>query len=364
MNPRKWAKRLAIALAAIAAPAALPAIYVETSCIAPAASRRAPETSPFAIPDPGYRRAEGDSFLTFPEWYIVHAYTDLAGVARQSSESAFDYLATIAGFWRAMCRATIAAGTAGDVTAGQKITNHIIGLSFTAEMAVIGAYERTYGALTAWLRGPTRTAEDEFALSVADDYAAFLWQTPWYEYPFQSQLRRFWRETPWAHGNLVRGLERRFALTAQYGGKSVYAVAMAALAGYAPADLRLRSVVAGTTAADLATDPRIKPIRTLEGGALLIETPRYREFTAILRQFAAQKRDMVEIAGNRRILVTILVPPGTTLATPGAAGIFDLPIQSRPGWHRIGYDAEVKSLTRLIATVEQQGAVFEHAYDY
>jgi hypothetical protein len=27
----------------------------------------------FAIDDPRYRRAEGDSYLTYPEWYMVHA---------------------------------------------------------------------------------------------------------------------------------------------------------------------------------------------------------------------------------------------------------------------------------------------------
>ncbi len=364
MNLRRCARRLAIVFGGLAILGALPAVYVETSCVAPPASRRPPETGGFAIADPGYRRAEGDSFLTFPEWYIVHAYTDLAGVTRQSSESAFDYLASIAGFWRAMCRATIAAGMVGEVTQDQKITNHIIGLSFTAEMTVIGLYERSIGALTAWLRGPTRTAEDEFALALADEYAAFLRQTPWYEYPFWPQTKRFWHETPWARGNIVRGVERRFALTAQYGGKGAYAVAMAALAGYSPADLRIRSVVAQTAAVDLAGDPRIQPIRALDGGALLIETPRYREFTAILRGLGTQGRDVLEIAGNQRILATILIPPGMALSLPVAREIFAIPIQSRPGWVRVGYDAEVKGLTRLIVTVEKQGAEFEHAYDY
>ena len=105
--------------------------------------------------------------MSYPEWYIVHAYTDLAGVTRQSSESAFDYFASITGFWRSLCRATRAASRVGPVTADQKTTNYIIGISFTAEMAIIGGYERSIGAVTAWLRGPRRTAEDEFAAATA-----------------------------------------------------------------------------------------------------------------------------------------------------------------------------------------------------
>ena len=73
-------------------------------------------------------------------------------VTRQSSESAFDYLASVTGFWRSLCRATIAAGRVGPVTSDQKVTNYIIGLSFTAEMSIIGVYERTFGAATVWAR--------------------------------------------------------------------------------------------------------------------------------------------------------------------------------------------------------------------
>ena len=356
-------RRGAIALAVLICICAAPIAYVETSCREPAASV-APDPSPYQIEDPGYRRAEGDSYLTYPEWYIVHAYTDLAGVTRQKSESAFDYSASIAGFWHSLCRSTRAASRVGPVTADQKTTNYIIGLSFTAEMAIIGAWEHTIGAVTAWLRGPRRTAEDEFALAFADDYAAFLQQTPWYRYPFAPQLLRFWRETPLGQGNLVRGLERRLALSLEYGGKAIYAVAIGALAGFSPADLRIRSVVTALSADDLAAEPRIMKIRDLPGGAMLIETPRYQEYTEILRKLGARGRNVLEIAGNRRILATVLARTDAALATPGASELFAIPIQSRPGWRRLGLDVEVEKLTDLIGEVEKQGGEFEHAYDY
>ena len=88
-----------------------------------------------AIADPCYQRAQGDSFLTFPEWYIVHAYNDLPAVTAQSSESDFDYLASIAGFWCEPLRAPRgSASVSGPASADQKATNYIIGFSFTAEM--------------------------------------------------------------------------------------------------------------------------------------------------------------------------------------------------------------------------------------
>jgi hypothetical protein len=357
-------RRLGVVLVVLVLLAAAPILYVETGCRASGPLLLESSASAFAITEPNYRRAEGDSYLTYPEWYIVHAYTDLAGVTRQASESSFDYIAGITGFWKSLCRATIAAGNVGPVTQDQKTTNYIIGLSFTAEMAVIGAYERTIGALTAWIRGPQRTAEDEFALKVADDYAAFLQQTPWYNYPFFPTLTQFWRETPFGQGNIVRSVERRLALTLEYGGKGLYAIPIGALAGYSPADLSIMSVVVPLDASDLAADPRIKKLRDLSDKAMLIETPRYQQFTDIVRRLGARGREVLEIAGNRRILTTILAPERLTMATPGATELFVIPLQSRPGWRRIGLDTEVQALARQIGDVEKQGAEFEHAYDY
>ena len=76
-------------LVLLAALLALPVIWVETSCQAPGPAR---QMQTLDLKEERYKRAEGDSFLTFPEWYIVHAYADLAGVTRQSSESSFDYV--------------------------------------------------------------------------------------------------------------------------------------------------------------------------------------------------------------------------------------------------------------------------------
>ena len=37
--------------------------------------------------DRDYARREADSYLSFPEWHIVYAYEDLAGVLQQGNES-------------------------------------------------------------------------------------------------------------------------------------------------------------------------------------------------------------------------------------------------------------------------------------
>jgi hypothetical protein len=141
-----WA---AIGLAGLALACAVPVATIEGTCtVSPDPSWQG--GSRFGLAPDGYKRAAGDSYLTFPEWNIVHAYADLAGVTRSASESAFDYLSAISGFWTSLCGTTRAASRTGDVTAGQTVTNYIIGVSFTVEMAIQGGYERSLGALTAW----------------------------------------------------------------------------------------------------------------------------------------------------------------------------------------------------------------------
>jgi hypothetical protein len=352
-------------LIALAIFAAVPIAYTELSCkssVAPSGNNK-PDHLPAALWDGGFRRAEGDSYLTYPEWYIVHAYADLAGVTRQSSESAFDYHTSVTGFWSSLCSATKTASAIGPVTADQRVTNYIIGLSFSLEMGLQGLYERTIGALTVRARGDTRTPEDAFNLRFLDDYAAFLQQTPWYAYPFKTELTRFWQETPWSGQAPIRAGERRFALSLEYATKWGYGAAMRVLAGLSPADLRIRSVIRRKSE-DEAWPEGVTQVRDLGDHTFLVETPRYQAFTDILRLLGQRGDTVLEIAGNTHILTTIVAPAEASLKTPGAHEIFSIPIQSRPGWRRIGLDTEVPSLTALIGAVERQGATFEHAYDY
>jgi hypothetical protein len=73
---------------------------------------------------------------------------------------------------------------------------------------------------------------------------------------------------------------------------------------------------------------------------------------------------VVEIAGNRRILTTLIAPRGAAIDAPGSTQIFTIPLQAKPGWQRIGLDTEVPMITAVIVAAERQGATFEHAYDY
>lgn len=312
---------------------------------------------------PDETRNEVDSYLTYPEWAIVYAYDDFAAVVRRGSESDFRYLDSIRGFWSSLCPVKRTASSHGAVTLDTNAMLYIIGFSFTAEMAAKGLYENSIGAVTAWIRGPTRTSEDEFALKTADDYSRFLRQTPWYAYPFVDTLKRFWMETPFRGGNLIRKIERRVGLSIEYGFKAIYAKGIGFLAGMSPAALRIRTVVVDLDAADIVAEPRISLIRK-SANLSVIETPRYQEFTEVLLALADRGREISEIAGNRQVLVTILSPQCQSFAGEGFRTLFIVPIQSRPGWCRHALDMDMPHLTKFARNRSKATYEIEHVFDY
>lgn len=355
---RRWLKWTLLAAAFGTLAATVPVVWVEMACVGPQEFRS--DYTP--ILEPAHRREEINTYLTYPEWSIVHAYEDYAGVVRARGESAFAYFSSIGGYWRNFCGMARYASARGSVPGDVRVMLHVIGLSFAAEMGAKGLYEVTVGGLTEWVRGQARTPEDRFALAVSEDYARFLNQTPWYAYPFGATLRRFWSETPWSEGNLVRKVERRFILSLEYGFKALYAKAIGALAGLAPASLRIRSVVRGLDETDLAADRRIQIVGTGPNGATIIETPRYREFTEVLAGLANRGREVVEIAGNDDIFVTVLVSSAGAAAI--GARLVEVPVQANLGWRRIGVAVKVDALASFLRDLRKTNARIEHVYDY
>jgi hypothetical protein len=337
---------------------AIPILWIETQCMGSLPKEQ--QTYRTILPQDD-RRNLVDTYLTYPEWSIVHAYEDFAGVARQRGESAFRYGDSILGYWRSLCSLSAIASAKGEVTGDMKTMLYVIGISFTGEMGVKGLYEKTVGKVTEWIRGAKPTPEDVFAHKVADDYAAFLRQTPWYEFPFGKTLKQFWRETSWSTPSFIRSFERRIALSMEYGVKAGYAWLIAQGAALTPAKLTIRSVIAG---ADSLPGTDMKIVETRTDGTAVVETPRYRAFTQILLALMERNRKIVEIAGNDEILVTVLTKDGAPFATGGARELVVVPVQARPGFTRRGYSVRLENLPAFVLALRQAGGEFEHAYDY
>ena len=132
---------------------------------------------------------------------------------------------------------------------------------------------------------------------------------------------------------MPRTWERGFALGAEYFVKIGYASliqkALDASGDNEPRDIMF--VVATLPPDVLAKEPRIKPIRTLTAEWQLVQTPRYKDFTEILRGLLDRDIGVAEIAGNREIFITVIAPKAAKLDVKDTRNCFRSISMQNPG---------------------------------
>ena len=332
-----------------------PVVYVELGCRGEVATQ---SYKPL-ITDSAFQRREANTYLTYPEWHIVFAYDGLAQALKTGDEHAFEYLNSISSFWSSACVLTRVASQHGGADWDTRSMIHTIGVSFTAEMLVKASYEETVGRATAWLRGPRKTAQDVAIASIEADYAAFLRQTPWYQYPFNRKAHELWAPPA---GMSVRGWERRLGIGLEFEVKRVYAKVIARAAATAPAPLIIRSIVSGIDATALGRMPGVTVIGRRKDG-VEIETPRYDLFTRILADIARQGGAIREIAGNDEIMVSLTVrEEGTTPIQHGVV-ILRMKRDGIPG-ERVLVNVKMTELAAFLNSYPLGDPGLEHVFDY
>lgn len=334
---------LALAIVALAAPV----LWVETMCRG--------EAAPVAhAPLSSETRPAIRTLLTYPEWHIVHAYDDYAEVIRTGDPHEYGFLRGIAGFWSSACTLTRESAALGEIDGETKTTIYVIGVSFTLEMAMKAAYEETLGRLATLIRGPEQAPLDQLSAQQAAGYARFLQQVPWYRYDFRADAAALDAATT----GVFRDRERAFALGLEHRTRALYAGAIAgAVAATGQDDLTLQMVVEGLTPEQLAATPGVTVLRPV-GAGYEVETPRYRELTGILADWAGQGARFVDMAGNDRILFTAISD------RPQEEGaMLDLPRQGY-GDTRHLFLVPVAELAETLRGLDARGLRLEHIHDY
>lgn len=335
----------------------LPVGYVEVFCKREA---NANNYRPI-ITDQNHQRVEANSYLTYPEWHIVFAYEGLAKVLETRDEHAFGYSKSVFEFWNSVCALNQVANEHGGGDFNTRATIHTIGVSYTLEMAAKALYEETIGRLFALIRGDEKTPQDIYAAKMAKDYAGFLHQVPWYKYDFDKSTGELWNLPT---TDTLRGWERRLALGGEWKAKTAYAKVIAGMVeATGVAKLTIRSVVAGILPSELAN---IEGVEIIDASPnyVIIETPRYRAFTHILEKIILLGGQIVEIAGNDDIMLSVIAPvEAAQTALKNGKVITRL---ARDGYNdeRLLVETKVKSLSPLFQELQQQNLQLEHVYDY
>ena len=310
------------------------------------------------------RRTPDQTFLTFPEWFLVFSpaeYADMLG-GDQSSD-AFPFFGHVAQFWNAYGR-VIGATRAYPFNGEYHTMIVVIGVSTTVEYGLKGAYETLFGRLSALTAAPNATPEDRLATEQARAYVDFIRIEPWYKFDFIAPLRRLWTQTPWTGPHLVRKWERRYLLTSEWAVKAAYAALIKRATGStfeAPKPTTL-AVVRGLP----DTEDGLPGIRVLQqqGAQTLVSLPRYQPFTEDAIALAKRSVDFDEIAGNSGAILVSLVVPVPREVDPRAPVLIRQPIVTRPGFERRVLQVPVSRLADTLRAHAAAGDAIEHVFDY
>ena len=330
----------------------------------PAAEDAAIQEAVRDIPD--YYRPESKTYLTLPEWYIVYSTDEYADFIATNSSSDFPFFEAVGQYWQSYVDVCHEIRGRHPFNGDSQFTLAFIGLSFTAENMLKGAYEGTIGRITDWISSDTPTEEEIYAAQVAQEYGQFMHTIPWYFFPFQEKLQGLWSETSLWGPDPIRKWERKLALTIEYGGKSLYSgfTNLGAQATYGGADVeKIYMVTEGVT-----TDMRSKDLEIVEeidGDRQLIHITRFEYFSDTLPGLLERGVRVVEIAGNHEILVTLLGLQDADYTFEHGEYLFDLPILTQPGRTRAAIKVRVEDLPAFFEELNgREDVQFEHMYDY
>jgi len=338
------------------------------AAFAAAAHAQAPSADDVLTPVE-HRRTADQTFLTFPEWYLVHSPAEYAAfLATAEHPSAFPLYSHIGQFWTSYAAVGKEIGKY-PFNGGYHLMVMVIGTSTTLEYVLKGTYEHTVGRLAEATKSEAQVPEELFAAGYAQAYVDFIRVEPWYKFDFWSQLKLLWSlDAPFSGPDLTRRWERRFALSTELLVKEGYArlIKLGTQTVYDTPNPTTAVVLSKAPGADTQRYPDLVVLEAGRADGKVVATiPRYEGFTTYARWLASQGEDFEEVAGNKGdILLSEIVPQGWE---PAAGRVlFEQPILTKPGHKRVAFAVPVPRLASMLreAAAHPGEIVLEHVYDF
>lgn len=310
-------------------------------------------------------RAPEQTFLTYPEWYLVYSPDEYADFIVDKPPSEFPYLGHLGQFWQGYW--TMYSATRDDYpfNVDYHVMVMVIGTSTSVEYGLKWIYENLVGRLAEATRRHGGTAEEKLAADVARDYVSFLDVEPWYKFDFIKPLKRVWTETSYWGPDPIRKWERKYFLTSEYAAKGLYAwlIKKASESFYGTWEEATFVRLNRAPAASPKDVPAWTVQETYPDGSVLVKLPRYQAFTRDAQMLSKSGLNFLEIAGNRDLIQVSAVIP-SDFDVSGLRILLTQPILTRPGSKRILFTVAVPELAATLRKLDQPPFRLEHIYDY
>ncbi len=289
-------------------------------------------------------RPADQTFLTFPEWFLVFSPEEQANYFKQHTATTFPYMRHTSQIWKSYRIVNKQIKGNFPPNWGYHFMIWVIGVSTTVEYTAKSLYENIVGRLTD--TGQPATAEDQFNAKYTQDYVDFIKDLPWYQFDFKSRLKDLWKNTSFSGPHFFRKWERRYMLTTELAVKFIYGK----LIGIGTKQVYEAALL--NTAVVLDDDS-------------LHYLPRYDKFAAAALELAQQGHSFKEIAGNNSaILLTVWVPADHKTDFANAQTVFIQPITSYPTMKRVAIATPVSALSGVLLELKKAGVQVEHVFDF
>lgn len=289
-------------------------------------------------------RPADQTFLTFPEWYLVFSPEEQANYFKKQTATSFPFMSHTRQIWESYHIVNNQIKGNFPPNDGYHFMIWVIGTSASIEYSIKAWYETIVGRITDTYT--PKTDEDKFNAKFTDDYVKFIKDRPWYEFDFKSRLKNLWTESSFIGDNFFRKIERKYILTSELIVKWGYGK----LIGLGTKQVYEEALP--TTAVVLADDT-------------IINLPRYDKFNQAITELSKHGKSFKEIAGNNSaILLTVLMPTNKQMKFENTQTVFTQPISSDTSNQRIALAIPVGQLNGLLTQLYQENIKIEHIFDY
>jgi len=290
------------------------------------------------------KRPADQTFLTFPEWYLVFSPEEQANYYKHTTATSFPFMSHTRQIWESYHVVNNQIEDNFPPNKGYHFMIWVIGTSATVEYSIKGLYETIIGRITDTKE--VKTDEDKFTATFTQNYVDFIKDRPWYEFDFKTQLKSLWTNATFFGNHFFRKLERKYILTSELLVKWGYG----------------KLIGLGTKQVYEAALPTTS---VLTENNETNNLPRYDKFNKAITELVKQGGSIKEIAGNNSaILLTILVPSTFNEKFENTQTIFTQPISSDLTMKRIALATPVTVLNKLLIHLDKQKIKIEHVFDY
>ena len=306
-----------------------------------------------------HKRGADQTYLTYPEWFLVFSPEEYAYYLKDNPSYEFNYIGHLEQFWSgyAMMRDRIEEKGYATNT-GYHVMILTIGISTTIEYAIKFIYGKTFSQLVALTQSQKRVSEQDYGAKVAQEYVDFIKNIPWYEFDFASKFIGIYTQNSFFGEDFLRKLERKQALSVEYGVKFLYAklIGFFTEVGYDKA--------LPITRVELVKDYK----KTTK------EFPRYDIFKNESLHYAKEGYDFVSIAGNDANSSILYSVVGEKEKIDSMECMLKTPILSNRSYSRCVNDIKITKLSDFLRNekfeliekfLPAKGAIkLEHIFDF